>query len=65
MAQKRTYPGWAGIRAAVLDNPVLDSIVLAVACLATYLVLTRVLSQLYFISKSDAMLGVRGGRHVI
>ena len=56
MPQKKSYPGWAKARTAVLD-----STVLAVACLATYLVLTRVLSQLYFISKSDALLGAMWG----
>jgi uncharacterized membrane protein YccC len=51
MAQK-TSPGWAEVRTAVLD-----SAVLAVACLATYLVVTRLLSQLYFISRADTLLG--------
>jgi uncharacterized membrane protein YccC len=51
MAQ-RTYPAWAEVRAAVLD-----SAVLAVACLASYLVVTRLLSQLYFISRADTLLG--------
>ena len=51
MAQ-RTYPSWADVRTAVLD-----SAVLAVACLASYLVVTRLLSQLYFISRADTLLG--------
>jgi len=51
MAQ-RTYPDWAEVRTAVLD-----SAILAVACLATYLVVTRLLSQLYFISRADTLLG--------
>jgi uncharacterized membrane protein YccC len=51
MAQRK-YPGWADARTAVLD-----SAVLAVACLATYLIATRLLSQLYFISRADTLLG--------
>ena len=51
MAQRK-YPGWADARTAVLD-----SAVLAVACLATYLIATRLLSQLYFISSADTLLG--------
>jgi len=56
MPQKRTYPDRADVGSAVLD-----STVLAVACLATYLVLTRALAHLYFISKSDALLGAMWG----
>ena len=42
----------AGIRDAVLD-----SVVLAVACLVAYLLVTKLLSRLYFISRDDDLLG--------
>jgi uncharacterized membrane protein YgaE (UPF0421/DUF939 family) len=43
---------WAETRAAVLDCTVL-----AVACLITYWLVTRLLSQVWFISKADDLLG--------
>ena len=44
--------GRAEARVAVLDCGVL-----AIACLATYLVATTVLSHLYFLSRADSLLG--------
>jgi hypothetical protein len=38
-------PNWADVRDAVVD-----SVVLAVACLVAYLLVTQLLSRLYFIS---------------
>ena len=49
---RRSRPGLAEARQAVLD-----ATVLAVACLITYLLVTRVLSRLYFISRADVLLG--------
>jgi len=49
---ERAYLSWAETRAAILDCAVL-----AIACLASYLLVTRLLSQLYFISTADARLG--------
>jgi Fusaric acid resistance protein-like len=46
------FPGWAKVGSAVLD-----ATVLAIACLITYLLVTRALSRLYFISKDDDLLG--------
>lgn len=43
---------WAEVRTAIVD-----STVLAIACLITYLVVTRGLSRIYFISRSDDVLG--------
>jgi uncharacterized membrane protein YccC len=48
----RPFPGRAEVRSAVVD-----AAVLAVACAITYLLVTHVLSRLYFISKDDALLG--------
>jgi uncharacterized membrane protein YccC len=44
--------GRAEVRLAVLDCGVL-----AIACLITYLIATTVLSQLYFLSRADSVLG--------
>src|ERR1700677_2465649 len=52
MMPHRLFPGWAKVRGAVVD-----ATVLAVACLITYLLVTRVLSRLYFISKDSVLLG--------
>jgi uncharacterized membrane protein YccC len=49
---RRRHPDWAKFR-----SPVLDSAVLAIACLITYLVVTRLLSRLYFVSPADDLLG--------
>jgi uncharacterized membrane protein YccC len=46
------HPGWAEVRSAVVDCAVL-----AIACLITYLLATRVLSRLYFVSRADDLLG--------
>ena len=48
----RRYPGWAKTRSAVVDCTIL-----AIACLITYLLVTRLLSRLYFVSKADDLLG--------
>src|ERR1700722_10434010 len=40
-----------------VKRAVLDATVLAAACLITYLLVTRVMSHLYFISKDSALLG--------
>jgi uncharacterized membrane protein YccC len=48
----RAHPGRAEIR-----NAVVDCTVLATACLITYLLVTRLLSRLYFVSKDDDLLG--------
>jgi uncharacterized membrane protein YccC len=48
----RPFPGWTEIRDAVVD-----ATVLAVACVITYLLVTSVLSRLYFVSKNDDLLG--------
>jgi uncharacterized membrane protein YccC len=45
-------PHWADIRDAVVECTVL-----AVACLITYLLVTQLLSRLYFISRDDDLLG--------
>ncbi|HEY6787899.1 MAG TPA: FUSC family protein [Trebonia sp.] len=45
-------PDWAGVRDAVVECTVL-----AVACLITYLLVTQLLSRLYFISRDDDLLG--------
>jgi uncharacterized membrane protein YccC len=45
-------PHWADVRDAVVDCTVL-----AVACLITYLLVTHLLSRLYFISRDDDLLG--------
>jgi uncharacterized membrane protein YccC len=42
---------------AEVRTAVLDCSVLAIACVITYLVATSVLSHLYFLSKSDSLLG--------
>jgi hypothetical protein len=47
-------PHWPGVRVAVA---VLDCVVLAIACLITYLLVTQLLSRLYFVSKNDDLLG--------
>lgn len=44
--------GWAEIRSAIVDCTVL-----AIVCLITYLLVTRLLSRLYFVSKADDLLG--------
>jgi uncharacterized membrane protein YccC len=49
---QRSYPSWADTRTAFVDCTVL-----AIACLASYLLVTRALSQVYFISRDDTMLG--------
>jgi uncharacterized membrane protein YccC len=46
------HSGWAKARGAVVDCTLL-----AIACLITYLLVTRLLSRLYFVSKSDDLLG--------
>jgi hypothetical protein len=48
----RLFPGWAKVKGAVMD-----AIVLAIACLISYLLVTRVLSRLDFISKDSDLLG--------
>jgi hypothetical protein len=48
----RTFPTWAEVQSAAVD-----AAVLAIACLITYLLVTRVLSLLYFISQDDDSLG--------
>jgi hypothetical protein len=48
----RAHLDRAGVRWAVLDCTLL-----AIACLITYLVVTNLLSRLYFISKDDDLLG--------
>jgi uncharacterized membrane protein YccC len=42
---------------ADIRTAVMESTVLAVACLVTYLAATSLLSHLYFLSKADSMLG--------
>ena len=49
---RRLHPGWAKFR-----NAVVDGAVLAIACLIIYLLVTRLLSRLYFVSQADALLG--------
>ena len=46
------HSGWAKARGAVVDCTLL-----AIACLITYLPVTRLLSRLYFVSKADDLLG--------
>lgn len=48
----RLGPRWGNLTSAALRASVL-----AIACLVTYLLATRVLSRLYFISRSDELLG--------
>jgi uncharacterized membrane protein YccC len=48
----RPLPGWTEVRGAVVD-----ATVLAVACVITYLLVTSVLSRLYFVSRNDDLLG--------
>jgi uncharacterized membrane protein YccC len=48
----RPFPGWTEVRGAVVD-----ATVLAVACVITYLLVTSVLSRLYFVSRNDDLLG--------
>src|SRR6202035_775364 len=48
----RSSPHWAGVPDAAADCAVL-----AVACLLTYLLATRLLSRVYFVSKNDDLLG--------
>jgi uncharacterized membrane protein YccC len=43
---------WAEIRSAAVD-----AVLLALACLVTFLLVTRLLSRLYFISRADDLLG--------
>jgi uncharacterized membrane protein YccC len=52
MMPHRLFPGWAKAKSAVLD-----ATVLAIACLITYLLVTRVLSRLYVISQDSVLLG--------
>ena len=52
MTPHRQHSDRAEILAAVVDCTVL-----AIACLVTYLLATRVLSHLYFISRADDLLG--------
>jgi len=47
-----SFPGWAKVGTAVLD-----ATVLGIACLITYLLVTRALSRVYSISKDDDLLG--------
>jgi len=49
---RQNYPGWAKIGSAVADCAVL-----AIACLITYLLVTELLSRLYFVSEADELLG--------
>jgi uncharacterized membrane protein YgaE (UPF0421/DUF939 family) len=49
---RRLHPGWAKFR-----NAVVDGAVLAIACLIIYLLVTRLLSRLYFVSQADDLLG--------
>jgi uncharacterized membrane protein YccC len=49
---RRHHRGWAEVRHAAVDCTVL-----AIACLITYLLATRLLSRLYFVSKADDLLG--------
>jgi uncharacterized membrane protein YccC len=46
------FPGWAKAKSAVLD-----AVVLAVACLITYLLVTHLLSHLWFTSQASDLLG--------
>lgn len=48
----RRFPGWARGKSAVMD-----ALVLAFACLVTYLLVPRVLSRVYSISKDGDLLG--------
>jgi uncharacterized membrane protein YccC len=52
MMSHRLFPGWVKVKSAVLG-----ATVLAIACLITYLLVTRVLSRLYSISKDSDVLG--------
>jgi uncharacterized membrane protein YccC len=52
MTLNRLFPGWAQAKSAVLD-----AAVLAIACLITYLLVTRVLSRIYFIPRNNDLLG--------
>jgi uncharacterized membrane protein YccC len=45
-------PHWADVREAAVDTAVL-----AVACVVTYLLVSKVLSRLYFVSRDDDLLG--------
>jgi uncharacterized membrane protein YccC len=49
---RRSLPGWAEVRSAVVD-----AAVLAIACAITYLLVVSVLSRLYFISRNESVLG--------
>jgi uncharacterized membrane protein YccC len=48
----RPFPGWTEVWSAVVDGTVL-----AVACAITYMLITSVLSHIYFVSKNDDLLG--------
>jgi uncharacterized membrane protein YccC len=48
----KPHSDWAKIR-----NAVLDCALLAIACLISYLVVTRLLSRLYFVPRADDLLG--------
>jgi hypothetical protein len=52
MTTRRIFPSWSGVGSGVLD-----AAVLALSCLITYLLVTRVLSRLYFISNDGDLLG--------
>jgi hypothetical protein len=52
MMPHQFFPDWAHVKTAVLD-----ALVLSCACLITYVLSTRVLSHLWFISSSNALLG--------
>jgi hypothetical protein len=52
ITRNRLSPGWAKVKSAVLG-----AIVLAIACLFTYVLVTRVLSRLYSTSKDSDVLG--------
>jgi uncharacterized membrane protein YccC len=49
---RRPFPGRTEIRGAVVD-----ATVLSIACVITYLLVTSVLSRLYFVSRNDDLLG--------
>ncbi len=49
---RASRPHWADIRDAMVDCTVL-----AIACLVTYLLVSQVLSRLWFISRADDLLG--------
>lgn len=52
MTSHRPFPGRTEVRGAVVD-----AAVLAVVCVITYLLVTSVLSRLYFVSRNDDLLG--------